>query len=224
MTTAREAPASEARKPVLDPVERLSEILFGLIMVLTFTGSFSVATAERADVRELLVGAIGCNVAWGLIDAIMYLMGCLNDRGLLLRTLWSVRSATSREQAYDMIRAEVPAPVAAELQPEQLERIRARIVDMPLRDTRPRLHGDHVRGAVGVFFIVVGSTLPVIVPFIFIHDVGLAMRLSNTIAVLMLAFIGYAYGRASSLPAWRTAAAMVSLGLVLVALTIALGG
>ena len=81
------------RKRILEPVERLSEILFGLIMALTFTGSLSVATAERADVRELLVGAIGCNVAWGLIDGIMYLMGCLNDRGLLLRTLWNVRTA-----------------------------------------------------------------------------------------------------------------------------------
>lgn len=212
------------RKRILEPVERLSEILFGLIMALTFTGSFSVATAEHADVRELLFGAIGCNVAWGLIDGIMYLMGCLNDRGMLLRTLWNVRTATSREQAYAMIREEVPGLVASELQPDQLERIRTRIVDMPLRDARPRLLGDHVRGAIGVFLIVVASTLPVIVPFIFIQNVSLAMRLSNAIAVMMLAVIGYAYGRASSLPAWWTAAAMVTTGLLLVALTIALGG
>ena len=212
------------RKPVLDPVERLSEILFGLIMALTFTGSFSVATAERSDVRELLVGALGCNIAWGLIDAIMYLMGCLNDRGMLLRTLWSVRNATSPARAHAAIRAEVPAIVADELAPEQLERIRRRIVGMPLAGTRPSLNSEHLRGAIGVFLIVVCSTLPVILPFVFTQDVGLAMRLSNAIAVLMLALIGYAYGRASALPAWGTAAAMVSLGLVLVALTIALGG
>jgi len=66
---------------VLDPVERMSEILFGLIMVLTFTGSLSVATAGHEEVRGLLIGAIGCNLAWGLIDAVMYLLTILVERG-----------------------------------------------------------------------------------------------------------------------------------------------
>ena len=50
---------SASARRVLDPVERLSEILFGLIMVLTFTGSLSVAEAGRDDVRAMLIGAIG---------------------------------------------------------------------------------------------------------------------------------------------------------------------
>lgn len=215
---------SRTRRRVLEPVERLSEILFGLIMALTFTGSFSVATAERAEVRELLVGALGCNIAWGLIDAVMYLMACLSDRGTLMRTLWSVRRASSPGRAHAVIRREIPAIVAEELEPEQLERIRTRIMALPLQDTRPHLHVDHLRGALGVFLLVVVSTLPVIVPFIFMHDVAWAMRMSNLVAVMMLALIGFAYGRASELPAWWTAAAMVTLGLVLVGLTIALGG
>ena len=36
---------------VLEPIERVSEVLFGLIMVLTFTGSLSVADAGRDDVH-----------------------------------------------------------------------------------------------------------------------------------------------------------------------------
>jgi VIT1/CCC1 family predicted Fe2+/Mn2+ transporter len=39
---------------VLEPVDRVSEILFGLIMVLTFTGALSVAEAGREEVREML--------------------------------------------------------------------------------------------------------------------------------------------------------------------------
>ena len=66
---------------VLEPVERLSEVLFGLIMVLTFTGSLSVAEAGREDVRTMLAGALGCNLAWGMIDAVFYLMGCLAETG-----------------------------------------------------------------------------------------------------------------------------------------------
>jgi len=54
-----------SRKRVLEPNERISEVLFGLIMVLTFTGSLSVAESGRDDVRAMLIGALGCNLAWG---------------------------------------------------------------------------------------------------------------------------------------------------------------
>ena len=37
----------KSSKRVLDPIDRVSEVLFGLIMVLTFTGSLSVAEAGR---------------------------------------------------------------------------------------------------------------------------------------------------------------------------------
>lgn len=39
---------------VLDPVDRSSEVLFGVIMALTFTTTFEVATAGHADVRTML--------------------------------------------------------------------------------------------------------------------------------------------------------------------------
>jgi hypothetical protein len=48
---------------VLDPMDRISEVLFGLIMVLTITGSLSVATENHPDTRTLRIGAIGCNLA-----------------------------------------------------------------------------------------------------------------------------------------------------------------
>ena len=51
---------------VLEPIERISEVLFGLIMVLTFTGSLSAAESGQAEVRAMLIGAIGCNLACGL--------------------------------------------------------------------------------------------------------------------------------------------------------------
>src|SRR5580765_2704307 len=81
--TANEHNVLEPRKSkrLLNPVERISEILFGLIMALTFTCTISVATADKADVREMLIGAIGCNFAWGLVDAIMYLLTGLAERG-----------------------------------------------------------------------------------------------------------------------------------------------
>ena len=81
-------------KRVLEPIDRVSEVLFGLIMVLTFTGSLSVADAGRDDVRTMLIGALGCNVAWGIIDAMLYLMGRLADKGQSLMTYLAVRRTT----------------------------------------------------------------------------------------------------------------------------------
>ena len=54
-------PALAVNKRVLAADERIAEVLFGLIMVLTFTGSLSVADAGRDDIRAMLIGAIGCN-------------------------------------------------------------------------------------------------------------------------------------------------------------------
>src|SRR6187402_1874867 len=71
---------SHSSKRVLDPIDRVSEVLFGLIMVLTFTGTLSVAEAGRTDVRAMLAGALGCNLAWGVIDAVLYLMGSLASK------------------------------------------------------------------------------------------------------------------------------------------------
>src|SRR6185436_18697882 len=79
---------------VLEPIERVQEVLFGLIMVLTFTGSLSVAEAGREDVRAMLIGAIGCNLAWGIIDAVFYLMTTLTERGRGLISMRAVRSAS----------------------------------------------------------------------------------------------------------------------------------
>ena len=98
--------ASEAR--VLDPGERIAEVLFGLIMVLTFTGSLSIADAGRDDVRIMLIGALGCNLAWGLIDAVLYLMGCLAERGRDRETYRAIRQSATPEQARRLIAAALP--------------------------------------------------------------------------------------------------------------------
>ena len=74
-------------------------MLFGLIMVLTFTGSLSVAEAGPSDVRTMLIGALGCNIAWGIIDAVLYLMGCLAEKGTQPDVYRAVRERTDPHSA-----------------------------------------------------------------------------------------------------------------------------
>jgi VIT1/CCC1 family predicted Fe2+/Mn2+ transporter len=79
-------------------------------------------------------------------------------------------------------------------------------------------------GALAVFLLVFLATFPVAVPFVVIHDLALAMRLSNAVAVAMLLVIGTVYGRTIERSPWIYGMAVTALGCVLVALTIALGG
>ena len=51
---------------MLDPVEHITEVVFGLLMAMTFTGTISVATADQAaQERSMMIAALGCNLAWG---------------------------------------------------------------------------------------------------------------------------------------------------------------
>ena len=162
---------------VLEPVERLSEVLFGLIMVLTFTGSLSVAEAGRDDVRAMLIGALGCNLAWGIIDGVLY-----------------------------------------------LEAVRQRLMQLPEPPAQAQLGKDDWLGAVGIFLLVFLCTFPVVIPFLFMRNAGPALRVSNAIAIVMLFLTGYAFGRMSGRHPWLVGFSMVILGLILVGMTMALGG
>ena len=218
------AEVTKASKRVLDPSERISEVLFGLIMVLTFTGSLSVAEANRADVRTMLIGALGCNIAWGIIDGILYLMGCLAEQGREQLILRAVRNADDPQQAQHLIADALPSVVASVLQTAELETIRQRLKQLPEFPDRVHLHQSDWLGAVGVFLLVFLSTFPVAIPFLFMQNAGPALRVSNAIAIVMLFLAGYAYGKCVERQPWLTGISMVILGGVLVGLTMALGG
>ena len=214
----------ESAKRVLDPIDRVSEVLFGLIMVLTFTGSLSVAEAGREDVRTMLIGALGCNVAWGIIDAMLYLMGCLAQRGQGLMTYLAVRKATDPHKAQRLIADALPPVVASILEPAELETMRRRLMQLPEPPERAHLSTDEWLGSIGVFLLVFVSTFPVVIPFMVMQNVGPALRVSNAIAIVMLFLTGYAFGRITGRRPWLVGIAMVAVGSILVGMTMALGG
>jgi len=221
MTTLRE---EVGHKRVLDPDERVAEVLFGLIMVLTFTGSLSIAEAGRDDIRAMLIGALGCNIAWGVIDGVLYLMGCLAEKGRSLATYRAVLQARNRQEAHRLIADLLPPALASVLQPEELERLRQRLVGLQHPPEYARLSTADWRGAAGVFLLVFLSTFPVSVPFMVMDSAMTAVRVSNGIAIVMLFTAGVAYGRLVGRTPWIFGVSMVALGSLLVALTIALGG
>lgn len=160
----------------LDPGERLGEIIFGLIMTLTFTSTARATLGESENsARELLIATLGCNVAWGIIDGGMYLMSAMLDR------------------ARDEARA-------------------------------TGLHMDDVKGALACCWLVIASTFPVAIPFMFFDDAYFALRLSNALLIAMLFVVGHQWGGHAHVAKWKAGAVFTVVGLVLVAIAIALGG
>lgn len=209
---------------VLTPIERCSEILFGVIMVLTFTCSISVAEAGREDIRTMLLGALGCNLAWGLIDAVLYLTNTLAERGRGLVVLRRVHNTADAREGRALIAEALPPLIASVLTDGELESVRERIIGQCVPPTRIPVRREDLIGACGVFLWVFFCTFPIVVPFIFMRDVGLALRLSNGVAIVMLYVIGSRLGHYMGVRPWLLGTSMVFLGAVLVALAIALGG
>ena len=212
----------EGRGRLLDPVERISEILFGLIMAVTIVGSLSVATAGHAEVRESLAAALGCNIAWGLVDAVMYLVGLATERSRN-RVLAQRVQGTDAAAAQRLIAQTLPEHAAVLAGPEELEGMRRRLATLP--PPGRLLRGADWLAALGVFLLVVVSTFPVVVPFLLTSDAVLAMRLARGVTVAMLFLAGFLLGRhAGHARPLLTATAMAALGAVLILAVMALGG
>ena len=218
-----EAMRPTAYRTVLDPVSRASEILFGLIMVLTFTLSLAATEAGRADVRAVLIGMVGCNLAWAIIDAVMYLMGARGERQLSISTVRALREAESPAVGRTIVAGNLPPAVLPALTTSDLERIRLYLASLPPESLETRFGRDDYMAALGVFLLVFLCLFPVAVPFLLIDDVRLALRLSNAVAIGMLFLTGFTFGRQVGSP-WRTGLLMVIIGIALVAIAMALGG
>jgi hypothetical protein len=212
-------------KRVLDPVERISETLFGLIMALTFTCTLGVATADSIKVHTMLVGALGCNLAWGIIDAGVYLLARINHQARMDLTMRAMRQAPDLETAQRIVADALPPLLASVLPPDQLELMRQKLHHLPeTSGRRPRLTKRDWIGALGLCLLSFLSTFPIVIPFIFISDARLALRVSNAVAIVMLFFCGYAFGYRSGIHPWAAGLSMVAFGSALVGVAIALGG
>jgi hypothetical protein len=218
-----EGPTNSSKR-VLEPLERFSEVLFGLIMVLTFTCSLNVAEAGRGDVRTMLLGALGCNLAWGIIDAVMYLMACLSEKGHNIALLRALRLTSDPDEGRRIIASAVPQLLVSVLPLGEFEVMRQKLNQLPDLPPRPSFTRDDWRGALGVFLLVFVSTFPPVIPFLFITRVRLAVRISNAIALVLLVLTGYAYGNYAGHRPWGWALSMVLIGGAMVGLAIALGG
>jgi VIT1/CCC1 family predicted Fe2+/Mn2+ transporter len=214
----------QKRARVLDPVDRVTEVIFGLLMAMTFTGTISVATSGQEEERTMMIAALGCNLAWGLADSVMYLLRTLIER-TRNRTLLGILSGGADAATGQALIAEaLPPRLMAAAGTEELELLRQRLISHSVMPVPPSLRWDDFKGAIGVFLLVVASTFPLVVPFLLLDETGLAVRLSNLIGLVVLFIAGWILARYAGAKPWVGGLAMAVTGAVLIVAIIALGG
>lgn len=212
----------------LTPGESLSEVLFGLIMTLTFTlGAGILVREDPTAARDLLIATVGCNVAWGIIDGAFYVAGQIFERGRLARVGARVRAAATEDAGAALVAEELEELVGLAFDPAEHADLHRRVARF-LRSAPPRavaLRRADLYGAFASFWLVFLSSIPAALPYLVIPDrPWIALRVSNGILVAALFTIGWRWARYTTLRPWLTGLTFLLIGIALVAIAMALGG
>jgi hypothetical protein len=211
----------------LDPVDTLGEIIFGLIMVMTFTiGARILGADEPTDGRELLIAALGCNIAWGIIDGFLFLLVCVFER----RRIASLHTALAQSESaagLQLVRDELDSELTELGDAGDRERFYAAIA-AAARRTKPgkvKVTLNDVRGAALACCLVIATAIPAALPFMFISDAYIALRVSNAILACLLFLVGFRWGKHIGSPSPALVGLLImSVGVALVLIAIPLGG
>ena len=213
---------TNALDAALSPFERASESVFGILMAISVTAAFEITVGKDVDTRELMIAALGCNLAWGLIDAVMYLLQQQFDRYRQHRTVVQLHAAKSEDEFRRVVRDASPPILAQALTPDAFARIRELA---PSVSEKPSFWPAREFAVAGLICLIVfGSTFPLVVPFMLMQDPWLAMRASHAVAVVMLFWLGWGLGRWSGASPLASGVIFATVGVVLAVSCVALGG
>jgi hypothetical protein len=212
----------------LDPATSLAEILFGLIMTLTFTLGAGIIIEDegREGARELLIAIIGCNIAWGIIDAALYIVGELFGRGRLRRLGQMIRGAPTMVEAESLVAGELDEYLSEVTSEPDRKALYVRIADnVRSRPPAPNpVTKSDLMGAFWSFWLVFLASLPAAIPFVIFDDARFALRVSNAILLALLFISGYLWARYTVSRPWLVGLCFLVAGIALVLAAIALGG
>ncbi len=216
-----ESGGAAPRGGILSPLARLTELLYGIILVLTFTGTLRVAVHKGQDLHTALRAAVGCCLAWAIVDAAMYVFNRVAARNRSLKLLREMRAepATARQLLADS----VPVVVARALSPADWDKVASYVGDLYLPE-RAESTNEDLLGAAGIFLLANVALLPLAAPFALMHDVHQAQLVSNGAALVLLFAGGFRLAHETGERPLLVGLRFLSFGLFLVGVTLALGG
>src|SRR6187200_1449969 len=110
MQISAKKPRQGFLKRFLEPIDRLTEAIYAVLIVMTFTmayraidaSAFSGQTVSQV-VTQLAIAAFGCAVAWGIIDGAMFVLLSMLERGENSRLLKKMKAAPDEDSAIGVI-------------------------------------------------------------------------------------------------------------------------
>lgn len=220
---------------LLDPADRLTEAMYSVLIVLTFTLAFQISQdraaattpEEASQISQLFLAALGCAVAWGLIDGIMYIATAMFDRGQSHRLVEAVRNATTAQDGETLLAGQLDDELSPITTPDERARFYQSLYAR-LKGSTPKPVGFEIAdfaGALGVALVAIGAAVPVLLPLLFSQSHPmLAMRASNAIATAMLFAMGYQWGKYVGAVPWKMGLGFLLVAIIMLAIAIPLGG
>jgi hypothetical protein len=206
----------------------MGEILFGLIMTLTFTLAAGIVIQEegRDGARAMLIAILGCNLAWGIIDGVLYVLGQVFERGRLRRIGFHLRQATSDSEARRMVADELDETLTSMTDESTRHSLYQSIVERARSAPQMvnRVRRADLLGGLAAGWLVFACSFPAVLPFLLLDDPRMALRVSNAILLGLLFFVGWRWARHTLAKPWIAGVTFLLVGLLLVALAIPLGG
>jgi len=162
-------------------------------------------------------------MAWGLVDAVMYLINTLLEHARNQKVADELRRAKTDAEFRMVLEEATPHGLVEQLDDESLTRFREWLHRRPVHGKR-RLDPHEFRAAVQVWVLVFTSTLPLVVPFMLIDTPRVAMRVSQAIAVVMMFGMGARLARWIGGRPWVGGLLFAATGAAIAVICIALGG
>lgn len=218
----------------VDPLDLWIEMLYGLLIVLTFTMAFRaidrtavMGMAAATQANRLFIAAIGCAVAWGLIDGVVYVLSCIAERAQRRKLIRDVRASPDQRAASNAVADALDAvlePIAGAASRNALYQD----IQHELRDATPQIPvvtKEDFFGAAITVAVAVLATLPVVVALLLFPDPFVSLRVSNLIAIGMLMLVGYGWARQTGTrPPLIIGLVLAAIGVLAVLIAIPLGG
>jgi VIT1/CCC1 family predicted Fe2+/Mn2+ transporter len=220
---------------LLDPIDRLSEAVYSILIVLTFTLAYSIlrlgdypeSVAWAGYGNQLFFAVLGATLAWGLIDGIMYALMSIFERGEKHRLLQQLQAAKTEAEGIALIGDELDF-ILEPITSEEQRRLLYQDALPYLRAGRMRpvgLQRDDLTGAFGSALVALIAVAPSLVPLYFLSvDLTLAIRVSNIVSFAVLFALGFSWGRYTGANSWKTGLGLAAIGLIMVLIAIPLGG
>lgn len=231
----RRKPANGFLESLIDPIDWLSETTFSILIFLIFTLAFwlfGLSSAPKQyispdEVYELLVGALGAVVAWGMIDGITYALFSVFERGERHRLLDDVQAARTNQEALEIIAEDMDYLLEPIVGEEERKALYGNILTH-LQKSKPRnigLKREDLIVALGHVLVAILAVIPSTIPFLVLrHDFALALRVSIIVSFVMLFIAGFRWGRYTGTSPWITGLLLTSVAVALVVIALLLGG